>query len=783
VKEKLQVAVRELVEFVLATGDLNMTYTGASRTTEAIRAHQRVQRQRPSGYEAEVPISHIIETREFFLEITGRIDGVYLPLDSTSEEPVVIDEIKTTAAELKDIQQAENPIHWGQAKTYAYMYATEKDLSFLNVQLTYYQLDTKKQAEDRRPFSLEELTGFFENLVARYLKWASVQASWRQTRDAGIGRLQFPFSEYRSGQRELAVQIYKTIQQNLQLIVQAPTGIGKTMAAIFPAIMVLGKGMLDKLFYLTARTTARTAAEDALACLGKNGLRIKTLTLTAKDKICFNPDCACTAEECKFAQGYFDRIHEAREDLFNQEDMMTRDIIIKAAQKYCICPFEYSLDMARWVDVIVCDYNYAFDPRVYLRRFFSEKTGNYTFLVDEAHNLVDRSREMFSAEIRKQPFLDLRRAVKGSLPRIYKIMGRINNELVKVRKECEGSGGNMATSEAPDYLASHLVAFQSLVEKFLALNQKTEFREALLDLFFEVGAFLKILDTYDAGYMTCMETDSRELRIKLYCINPAGRMKEALGRCQSAIFFSATLTPATYFKEVFGCDSSANYYSLPSPFPKEHLGVLLINTISTRFKNREKSLFRLVQLLKLAVSHTIGNYLVFFPSYQYMNMAYDEISNLNLNVEMILQTPGMSEDSRNAYLEMFNHDNPKTLVGFAVMGGIFGEGIDLKGNRLSGAVIVGVGLPGISVENELIREYFDREKNAGFDYAYLYPGINRVLQAAGRVIRSETDRGIVLLIDERYATARYRELLPPHWMPVRVRSEEKLQHYLKEFWQ
>ena len=779
-KEKLQIAVRELVTFVLATGDLNMTFTGASRTVDAIRAHQRIQKQRPTGYEAEVPISHTLEASGFSLEVTGRIDGIYLPQASTSS--VVIDEIKTTTTDLKDIQQTENPIHWGQAKAYAYMYAAQNDLAGVEVQLTYCQLDTKQQVEDRRYFSRKELQAFFEHLTAKYLKWASVLADWRVIRDRSIEALEFPFSDYRPGQREMAVQIYRTLQQQFQLMVQAPTGIGKTMAAVFPAIKALGMGMLDKVFYLTARTTASMAAQEALSCLKKNGCRIKALTLTAKDKLCFNPEASCTAEECQYARGYFDRIDKARKDLFTGEDLVTRDVLAGAAEKHGICPFEFSLDLARWADVVVCDYNYAFDPRVFLRRFFSDKLGSYTFLVDEAHNLVDRSRQMFSAELRKQPFLELRRTIKEAFPAGYRILGKINTEFVKIRKDCTLAGGNQSISAPPNQLTIHLMTFYRLAEKYLASNQPSAFREALLELFFDVGGFFKILDTYDAGYVTCLETDGRDLRIKLYCINPSGRMKDALGRCRSAIFFSATLTPPAYYKEIFGCDPKANFYSLPSPFPKEHLGILLLNKISTRYKQREKTLVTLVQLIDAAVLHSVGNYLVFFPSYQYMNMAYRELSGMHPNLEMVLQTPGMSEDDREAYLEKFTHDNPKTLVGFAVMGGIFGEGIDLKGNRLSGVVIVGVGLPGISLENELIRAHFDREKNAGFDYAYLYPGITRVLQAAGRVIRSETDRGVVMLLDERYETVRYRALLPSHWSPVRIQKKKDIQAFLNRFW-
>lgn len=777
-KGKLQIAVRALVEHVLRAGDLDLTFTGASRTVEAIRAHQKVQRSRPAHYEPEVSISREIETDTIVLVVSGRIDGVYT---AATGDTVIIDEIKTTTGELERVADSDNPIHWGQAKTYAYLYAAAHDLSRIDVQLTYYQLDAGNTLEIRRSFDSEALAAFFEDLVGRYLAWASVLADWCRTRDESIEALGFPFGDFRAGQRDMAVQVYKTIQHQQQLLVQAPTGIGKTMAALFPAIKARGRKWVEKIFYLTARTTARSVAEKAMALLRNHGLRMKTLTLTAKDKICFNPDAACTGEECPYARGHFDRINAAVADLFVNRDGLTRRRVEATAQTHRVCPFALSLELTHCADVVIGDYNYAFDPRVYLRHFFSDETGHYTFLVDEAHNLVDRSREMFSAHIHKQPVLDLRRAVKA-VPHIFKTLGRINAHLLTIRKTCEAAGDPVVAVAPPLDLAADLKAFHAQAERWLAKNKPAGFREQLLAFYFETGAFLRILEAYDDSTVTCMENFGKDVRVKLFCIDPSARMQEALTRCRSAVFFSATLTPQHYFRKLFGCRDGAYGLTLPSPFPPDHLRLMLANRISTRYRQRELSLASLVRLITALVTRTTGNTLLFFPSYQYMTMASEAFAESCPEMNTIIQRPGMSEAEREAFLEEFSHENRHNLVAFAVMGGIFGEGIDLTGDRLTGAVIVGVGLPGISTENELIRDYFNRTARTGFEYAYLYPGINRVLQAAGRVIRSETDRGVVLLMDERYTTAPYAALLPAHWHPVCVRNGDDIDTQLTDFW-
>jgi DNA excision repair protein ERCC-2 len=775
-KAKLQIAVRTLVEHVLRSGDLELVFIGTNRAVEGIRAHQKIQKSRPEGYIPEVTVCHEIETEQYMLVISGRIDGVY-----HTNGHVVIDEIKTTTRNLDWIGQNENPLHWGQVKAYAYLYAREHGLDEIEVQISYYQVETNETLELRRSLTQAELEIFFQDLVARYLEWADTIARWQRIRDASIASLEFPFAIYRPGQRRMAVDVYKAIRNNRQLVIQAATGIGKTMAAIFPSVKALGEQLTAKIFYLTARTTGRTVAEQALDELGNKGLRLKSLTLTAKDKICFDPHSACTADECEFARGHFDRVNHALKDLF-QRDAFTRDAVEQTAAKHRVCPFEFSLELSLWADFIICDYNYAFDPRVYLRRFFLEENSDYTFLIDEAHNLVDRSREMFSAEISKQPFLDMRRAVRQKLPTAYKSMGKVNAWLVKIRKRCETEGAAFSDKQEPGDLYPLLRGFLKTAERWLALNIKAPYRQGLLDLYFTVSGFLKIAEQYDQSYATCIQQAGRDLKLKLFCIDPSAHLQQALQRCKAAVFFSATMTPVDYFKKILGCETTVRELVIGSPFAGQNLCVLISERISTLYRQRKQSMPQVTRALATLVNQKQGNYLLFFPSYEYMLMICESFQGVCPETEVIVQTPGMAESERDAFLEKFSRENYSTLVGFAVMGGIFGEGIDLVGDRLTGAAIVGVGLPGISPERELIREYFQQKKDAGFEYAYLFPGINRVLQAAGRVIRTELDRGVVFLIDQRFATYRYKSLFPREWRPFRVKDEGKLVTTLKQFW-
>ncbi|NNL75688.1 MAG: ATP-dependent DNA helicase [Desulfobacterales bacterium] len=775
-KKVLKIAVRELVAHVLRSGDLSFEFLSSARPVEAIRAHQIIQQSRPGNYTSEVPVSHQIEAEQSILTVGGRIDGLYL-----DSEQVLIEEIKTTTRNLDYYSRHEDPIHWGQVKTYAYIYAKDQNLTEINTQLTYYQMETGETREFRQHFTAAELESFFYDLVEHYLQWAETIINWELLRDASIHKLQFPYNKYRPGQREMAVGIYRTIKDGSQILVQAATGIGKTMAAIFPAIKAVAEGLGTKVFYLTARTTGRIAAEKALDTLRKKQLRLKSLTITAKDKVCFNPENACSPEECEFARGYFDRINEALKEMFCH-DALTRHAVEHIARAHQVCPFEFSLELALWADCIICDYNYAFDPRVYLRRFFQEENGDYTFLIDEAHNMVDRSREMFSAEIFKQPLLDVRRSIRKKLPQVYKSLGKINSWMVKVRQKCDEYDATFHEKDPPSELFPMLRGFLKITESWLSQNIKTAFREELLELFFTISGFMRVAEHYDESYVSCFEKLKKDVKIKLFCIDPSIQLENALNRCRAAVFFSATMTPMTYFKKILGISEQATRLILPSPFPCENLTLFVSDSVSTLYRHREETKQEVSKVIRTLINQKKGNYLIFFPSYEYMMMVFESFKSDCIDSEIILQTPGMSEPERDAFLDRFGQECSQTMVGLAVMGGIFGEGIDLVGERLSGAVIVGVGLPGISLERELIRDYFAETHNAGFEYAYQYPGINRVLQAAGRVIRTDTDRGVVLLIDPRYATYRYRSLFPEEWDPVKVRNQKKFAEVLQNFW-
>ena len=753
----------------MRSGDLSFEFTGVNRSVEAIRAHQKIQSSRPADYHAEVTLGRQIEKEAFELTVKGRADGVFL-----SGAIPRVEEIKTTTMDLDRLSETDHPLHWGQVKCYGAMLSAERNAAHVDLQLTYANLDTGDTRIFERRYAQGDLEKFFDQLIERYLERAALMVAWRHERDTSITHLKFPFQVYRPGQREMAVAAYRAIRDGNQLLIQAATGIGKTMAAIFPAAKSLVETRHDKIFYLTARTTGRMAAEKAMAELGAAGLKLKSLTLTAKDKICFEKESDCNPDECNYARGHFDRINDAVDALFAQP-IFTRQAIEATARTHRVCPFELSLEMSLLADCIICDYNYVFDPRVYLRRFFDEDPGHHVFLIDEAHNLVDRSRGMFSAELHKNSILDVRRLLKGPLPDIYRELGKINRWLLTARKKCDsGSTESLperAETQPPEGIYPLLRNFMRRTDRWLAQNLKTDFRKPLLELYFEVAAFMRIAELFGDNYATCYESDGRNLRLKLFCVDPSRHLTEGLLRCSSAIFFSATMSPLSYFRELLGCGSAAQFLNLPSPFPPENFRVFIADRVSTLYRQREKTKGDVVEFLSEFVRRVDGNYLLYFPSYVYMQMIYDLFTERNADIDTIQQAPDMSEEEREIFLERFDPGNRETLVGFAVMGGIFGEGIDLVGRRLSGAAVVGVGLPGICLERELIRTHF---AEIGFEYAYTFPGINRVLQAAGRVIRSEKDRGSLLLIDSRYGTHRYKALLPRHWRPSRIHSSGSL---------
>jgi len=781
----VKISVRNLVEFILRSGDLTSGFSSSSRALEGSKIHRRIQKAQGADYQPEVHLVHQVEQKGFVLEISGRADGIILGRDT--KEQVIVDEIKSTTKQLEFIEEKDNPLFWAQVKCYAYIYVQQHELKAIEIQLTYCQLNTGEIRTFRQACSDTELADFFADLVKRYFDWAERLRDWGKLRDDSVSHLEFPFSSYRAGQRNLAVAVYKTISARRKLYAQAPTGTGKTIATIFPAVKAIGMGLVEKIFFLTAKTVTRGLAEEAFAKLRLGGLRFKTVTLTAKEKMCFTPGAACTAEECEYARGYFDRVSAALIDMWGT-DSFTREMIEKYAYKHDICPFELSLDLSVWVDGIICDYNYVFDPQAYLKRFFNENGGEYCLLIDEAHNLVDRAREMFSAELTKQPFLELKRILKDSLPKLAKAAGGVNSSLLKIGNLCGGFGKEVdrdywVNKEPPQEIFPVLRKFLGQAEEWLMLNERATFKDALLEAYFAVRVFMRVVECYDERYVSHVEKIGNNVKIKLFCVDPSQLLREVLERGRSSIFFSATLTPLNYFGQILGGEEGDGKITVESPFSRENLCLLVAENISTTYKSRNQTYDAVVECIGLTIGEKMGNYLIFLPSYQYIGEVYRRFCSQYPAVKVICQTSGMKEEERTAFLNAFVPEVEETLVGFAVMGGIFGEGIDLTGQRLVGVVVVGVGLPQVCLERDIIRDFFNEHNGRGFEYAYMYPGMNKVLQAAGRVIRTESDKGVVLLIDERFRHTRYKKLFPQEWCgAIRVRDGREITEKTKLFW-
>ncbi len=777
-KQKIKVSVRNLVEFILRSGDIDGGFVGSSnnRAVEGTRIHKKVQNASGEKYEAEVVLKYEIEYKDYILCLEGRADGIIQDGDI-----ITIDEIKSTAAPIEKIDEDFNLLHWAQAKCYAFIYAEENELSKINVQLTYYQIDTDEIKRIFKEFCFNELKGFFFELIQKYFIWTEMQHQWNIERDISIRNLSFPHETYRKGQRELAVAVYKTIVNDKKLYAQAPTGIGKTISTVFPAIKAMGEGHTSKIFYLTAKTITRTVAQDAFSLMRQNGLRAKTVTITAKEKICFKDKASCNPDTCEYAKGHFDRVNDAIMDILKSEDNLNRETIERYGRNHCVCPFEYSLDLTIWADVIICDYNYVFDPRVSLKRFFAEKGGDYVFLIDEAHNLVDRSREMFSAELYKKPFLDFKREVKTTHSKLSKALNKVNQYMLDLKKKCNDDG--YYTKEEIDSDIYYLLKkFIAECEEYLLKQKKNEINEDYLSLYFDAISFTRIWELYDDKYITYAEDSNGDVKIKLFCLDPSHLLKETLKKGKAAVFFSATLIPMDYHRNILGGEEDDYMIYLDSPFSIDNRCILVADRISTKYKDREKSYIDIAEYIKSVLKAKEGNYLIFFPSYQYMNKVYEIFTEKYPEFETYIQAPNMSEEEREDFLELFELNTQKNVLGFCVLGGVFSEGIDLKHDRLIGVIVVGVGLPQICLERDIIKDYFNKINKLGYEYSYMYTGMTKVLQAAGRLIRTEEDKGVILLLDERFVYSNYQRLFPREWFPYTRVTNESIEKYLSEFW-
>lgn len=775
----IRISVRSLVEFILREGDIDNRVSGSMEKDAMLlggKIHRKIQSRMGTNYTAEVPLKIQMPCDGFVLQIEGRADGVL-----KDDGKVLIDEIKGILRSLEHLE-APVPVHLAQAKCYAYIYAVQNSLKCIDVQMTYCQMETEEIRRFCQEFEFQELQTWFQDLVTQYEKWAKFEIEWRNVRNDSIRQIEFPFP-YREGQRDLVVSVYRTILRKKKLFIQAPTGVGKTMATVFPAVRAVGEGLGEKIFYLTAKTIMRTVAEQAFSLLKEKGLLYKTITLTAKEKICFCEEAECNPDACPYAKGHFDRVNDAVFDLITHSGDWSREVLEEQAKKHMVCPFEMSLDVSDWADAVICDYNYAFDPQAHLKRFFSESgKGEYLFLIDEAHNLVERGREMYSASLYKEDLLEVRKLVKAEDPKLAKGLSECNQQFLELKRECE----HYQILKSVSHIALKLMNVLSKLEDYLEECKDAEKKKRVLDFYFAVRSFLNIHDIMDENYVIFSEMmEDGRFQIKLFCVNPAVNLQNYLEQGNSTIFFSATLLPVHYYKKLLSVEKDDYAVYAHSSFPQENKFLFIGTDVSTRYTRRGESTYqRFARYIAVMAEQKKGNYMAFFPSYRFLEEVHTcFLECVDHEVDSICQVSYMDEEQREEFLEEFEQEREKSLVAFCVMGGIFSEGIDLTDDKLIGAVIAGTGLPQVCTEREILKQYFNVADMDGFDYAYLYPGMNKVLQSAGRVIRTESDRGVILLLDDRFRAMRYREVFPREWQQYQLGSVKNLEQEIRTFWE
>ena len=782
----LTLPIRRLVEFLLRTGSIDSRFTGFDRALEGARLHRKLQRaavKEDPDYQAEAALKQDYTCADIAYTLEGRADGIFTDKDGTP----TIDEIKTTTLPPEFITGEQSPEHWAQAQIYAAIYARQQGLPAMRVRLVYYQVDEDLEFTFTHDYSADALDAIVTDLLTQYAPWAKRSAEWQRMSRASRQALPFPFASYRPGQRAMMNAVYKTCTEGGQLLCQAPTGIGKTMSVLFPALKAVGEG--GPIFYLTARGTTRAAAENALTLLraADPDLKLRSVTLTAKDKICLQEHRECTPEACPYANGYYDRVKAALWDGLDTH-ALTADALQELARKHKVCPFELGLDLSLWCDVVVGDYNYLFDPVVHLMRFF-ETAGDYLFLIDEAHNLPGRARDMHSASLCKSAFYDAKKRLGKGKSSLKNALTKVNNIFIEWRHRCEESLDDsrfgrtyFEKSRAEDFDRALTKLCEPLEIWLDEHRDPSETHDALLQLYFDIRAWLRVADTFDNHFVLQISAVGSEVRAAMLCLDPSDFLAADFAKGRAAVLFSATLAPAGYYKDLCGLPD-ARAVALRSPFDPANMGLWCARQVSTRYKDRADSIAKVSDLLAVMAAAQPGHYLAFFPSYSYLQQVWEDFAARYPDQPTLCQESSMDEGQRTEFLAQFLARDGKPLLGFAVLGGVFGEGVDLTGESLIGVAVVSPGLPQIGPRQEQLRDYFEETRGAGFDYAYRYPGMNKVLQAAGRVIRTPQDRGVVLLIDDRFLAPDTRRLMPPHWEHLRVvDSADAWKDELAAFW-
>ncbi len=778
-----RIGVRELVEFECKSGDLDASQSSTNTALEGARIHRMLQKQAGPNYEKEVTLKAAVTLAGEDYTIDGRADGV--DKDDASGLTIV-DEIKTSALDFAELSDDALGRYWAQAAVYGHFLCTDRQLDRIILQLTYYQTTTKQITRQQWPLPAADLAEYYQALLHDYAGWVIFRHQLKQERDASLTPLTFPFGDFRPQQREFAAAVYKTIHTQQRLFVQAPTGTGKTMATLFPAVKAMPAEGLNRLFYLTAKEATRQSAEDGCRLLIDQGAQLRCITLTAKDKISFCPPEKRTPDLCPYYRGYYDRNKAAVKDIISHERLLDRATIERYAKKHTVDPFELSLDAARFADVVICDYNYLFDPLVFLQRFFAQPDSSQFFLIDEAHNLIHRARDMYSATLTSAGLSPLAATLRQHHQR------EASNALRQLRTAFTAVGKALTAKEQNEWVSvealtefnQKVARFVERIHEWLPGQPADEDIQAVLPVYFDCISYSRIAELYGEQYRTVVEREHQQVRITQLCLDPEPFVDACLHKGRGAVLFSATLSPLTYYQELLADPADSLVYQLPSPFPAGHQLVVIRDDVATTYQRRAANEARIVAALAAFAQTRTGNYLVFLPSYHYLEQVYMAFSAAYPEITVFSQTGGMAATDRAAFLAHFQPHPTATSVGFAVLGGSFGEGIDLPADRLIGVAVVGVGLPGLSLRNNLLKAYFNARNGQGFTYAYQLPGLNNVLQAGGRLIRGMHDRGVILLLDERFAQPRYQHYLPLSWTRnLRLaHTDDQLTTLLTDFW-
>lgn len=714
----------------------------------------------------------------------------------TENGKVLVEEIKEGYSPRDDA--------YSRLRCYAYFLAVAKHLPRVTMRIRSVDSNSGEVRDRTTEATVDELYSFYASLLARISPYAVQEKLRREERIPSVCEIGFPYPNPREGQTELAESAFRAIRKGQRLFAEAPTGIGKTMSTLYPAVKALGEGLCERIFYLTPKASTRREAYAAAGKLFAAGARLRTVVLHAKEQMCIceggcrtGSGSRCNPELCPYARGYYDRAPQAVFELLSLANGFPRNAVVDMAKKHRVCPYELSLDLSEFCEIIICDYNYAFAPDVYLRRYFDAnegERGSYVFLVDEAHNLPDRARDMYSMRLSAAPFeavyarvdADQDAALEAILGGFLMGFRRLAELCTENRHKSEdGSENGYYINRAPlENFAELVKVTRSKLDAFLKAQPDHVLTEPLTELSAQLRRYVMLSEYYDGHFLTYLELVEGRITAQLFCLDPSGVLHSAMGRARSTILFSATFTPLDYFADVLGGGKHAQTLQLPSPYDPERLCITVVPGVSTRFEDRAKSYKRVASMIAATVSAKAGNYMVYFPSYDYMERVVEQFTAKYPYVPHLVQRRGMTPAEQTEFFDFFKADEGHLRVGFCILGGSFSEGIDLPGNRLIGAVVVGTGIPGLSNERNILRDYYENKCERGYDYAYTFPGMNRVLQAAGRVIRREEDRGVVVLIDSRYAEEPYLHLYPAHWQSLTAAGNAaSLAERLHRFWE